>query len=152
MIYRPFQFGVRPLPNGAEDSPESLAALLAECQAELEAVDVLSPLRLSEMEGEGRGEMNRLKERYWGEGRYGEEFLKRRSDLSVYLYAMYKPLKVDKALRRRGLGQLWNAFKEVEYQIDELDPVVLDGLGGGSGKPDNISDGLSQGIGVREVL
>lgn len=152
MIHRPFQFGVRPLPNGADDSPEALAALLADCQAELAAVDGLSPLSLGEMKGQGRGAMNQLKEQYRAEGRYGEAFLKRRSDLSVYLYAMYKPLKVDKALRRRGLGPLWNAFKEVEYQIDELDPVVLDGCDSRDGKPDNIADGLSQGIGVREYL
>ena len=103
------------------------------------------------MEGQGRGELERLKEQYQAEGRYGEACIERQADLATYLFRMRKRIKLDKALRKRGLGYLWDAFEQIKAQVDELDPIVWDALGGG-GRPDNISDGLAQGIGVREIL
>lgn len=175
MTNRPFH-PERPLPEIGPDFPTAIPALLAECQAERAVLDSLSPLTLAEMKRPGRGEIEALKVQYLAEGRYSEAFLERLGDLSRHIYRLFKfktawlkelrsvpTATLSGALLQTRQQKLawWNAvkrdrwehFQSIKYDLHHLDPNNVEQPSGGNNcSPDNLSDGLSQGIGVRKYL
>ena len=174
MTHRPFP-RERPIPELDENFPQAMPALLAECQAELEVINSLSALKLEEMKGPGKGTIDALKTQYLEEERYSQDFLERRTDLSLYVYKLLKSKtawlqelrrvptatlsgellseRQQKIAWSTGVeSKIWDGFQSIDYRLDDLNPNNVDLPSSGNCAPDNISDALSQGIGVRKYL
>ena len=178
MTQRPFKSG-RPLPEFGPGFYNAIKTLLNECQMELMVIDSLSALSLTEMKKAGgckTFETEALKIQYRQEGRYSEAFWERHADLSRYLYKLLKiqtawyqearqlpttSLTVKQVAVRRQEAAWWVAveadswpkLERIKYDLSDLDPNNVEVSGGRENcAPDNLSDGLSQGIGVRRYL
>lgn len=166
----------RERPEFGPDFPQAIKGLLAECTAELQAVNALSPLTLEQMKGKGGFQTDAWKIRYKQEGRYSDEFLERRADLVRYIRRIERIRKDWRKIAYRDrieflegepLAQRkqelawwaegetdWEKLMALQYRLRELDPTNIDRSGGRSDDcaPDNISDALAQGIGISEYL
>lgn len=180
MSNRPFARGSRPIPEINANFPSAIAALVPQCEAELAVIDSLSPLSLADMKetgGERTPKTNAIKIKYQEEGRYSDEFMERLNALSLHIYLIKKSISEFRQELRKTPGHTlsgdalearrevvsWfetprkngdlDKLGRVNMKLEFLDPTnAKPPINSRDCAPDNISDALSQGIGVSEYL